>query len=162
MKKHENVCKNHNYCCIEMPKKEIILKYNHGEKSMKPIICADMDSLLEKTDTGKYKDAFHSVCNLTYKTPKKFPVVFYNGSKYGYHFINKEPAEGFKGQLECLGGNEEKSMTFWVTICKEFKNGKTITYKMKFFDSFRFVSDSLSRLVDNLSEGLHKNKCKDW
>ena len=32
---------------------------------------------------------------------------------------------------------------------------------MKFFDSFRFVSDSLSRLVDNLSEGLHKNKCKD-
>ena len=54
MKKHENVCKNHNYCCIEMPKKEIILKYNHVEKSMKSIICADMDSLLEKTGTGKY------------------------------------------------------------------------------------------------------------
>ena len=36
MKIHENVCQNHKYCYIEMPKKDkIILKYNHGEKSIK-------------------------------------------------------------------------------------------------------------------------------
>ena len=35
LKKHKNVCKNHNYCCIEMPKEESILKYNHRGKSMK-------------------------------------------------------------------------------------------------------------------------------
>ena len=35
LKEHENVCKNHDYCCIEMPKEESILKYNHGEKYMK-------------------------------------------------------------------------------------------------------------------------------
>ena len=36
-----------------MPKKESILKYNYGEKSMKIpfIIYAGMDSLLEKIDT---------------------------------------------------------------------------------------------------------------
>ena len=36
-----------------------------------------------------------------------------------------------------------------------------ISYKIKFIDSFRFMSRSLSSLVDNLSEGLHSNKCTD-
>ena len=30
---------------------------------------------------------------------------------------------------------------------------------MKFIDSYRFMSTSLSKLVDKLSEGLHNNKC---
>ena len=36
-----------------------------------------------------------------------------------------------------------------------------ITYKIKFIDSYRFMSSSLSKLVDNLSEGIHNNKCVD-
>ena len=32
--------------------------------------------------TGKYRGAAHSICNLHYKTIKKIPVVFHNGSKY--------------------------------------------------------------------------------
>ena len=38
---------------------------------------------------------------------------------------------------------------------------KQITYKIKFIDSFRFMSTSLSKVVDNLSEGLHCDKCID-
>ena len=34
-------------------------------------------------------------------------------------------------------------------------------FKIKFIDSFRFMSSSLSSLVDNLSEGLHSDKCTD-
>ena len=37
-----------------------------------------------------------------------------------------------------------------------------ISYKIKFIDSFRFLSSSLSNLVDNLSEGLPSNKCTDF
>ena len=37
-----------------------------------------------------------------------------------------------------------------------------ILYKIKFIDSFRFKSSSLSSLVDNLSEGLHSDKCTDF
>ena len=54
IKKHENVCKNHDYCYIEMPTEDNkILKYNHGEKSMKApfVTYADMESFLEKIGT---------------------------------------------------------------------------------------------------------------
>ena len=37
-----------------------------------------------------------------------------------------------------------------------------ISYKIKFIHSFRFMSSSLSSLVDNLSEGLHSDKCTDF
>ena len=36
-----------------------------------------------------------------------------------------------------------------------------ISYKIKFIDSFRFMSSSLSSFVDNLFEGLHCEKCTD-
>ena len=36
-----------------------------------------------------------------------------------------------------------------------------ISYKIKSIDSFRFMSSSLSNLVDNLSEGPHSDKCTD-
>ena len=53
-KKHKNVCENHDYCYVETPKEDNkILKYNHGEKSMKVpfIIYADLESLLVKMNT---------------------------------------------------------------------------------------------------------------
>ena len=70
------------------------------------------------------------------------------------------PAKEFKGQLKCLGVNREKYFTFSVPI-KKLDNGKTITYKLKFIDSFRFMPTSLSKLVKYLSEKLQNDKCKD-
>ena len=63
----------------------------------------------------------------------------------------------------------EKSTKYSVPIEKEVtkidKDGNksivTISYKIKFIDSARFMSSSLSNLVDNLAEGIHKIKCKD-
>ena len=63
--------------------------------------------------------------------------------------------------IECLGENTEKYITFSVPIKKELDNGKSVTYKISFIDSFRFMSSSLSNLVDNLSEGLQCDKCID-
>ena len=37
----------------------------------------------------------------------------------------------------------------------------TISYIIKFIDSARFMTISLSNLVDNLAEGIHKIKWKD-
>ena len=47
--------------------------------------------------------------------------------------------------------------TFSVLIQKGFTNGKTATRKLKFIDSFRFVSISLSKPVDDLPETYSKN-----
>ena len=67
----------------------------------------------------------------------------------------------FKGKLECLGENAEKYISCSVLISKELDNGRTITCKLKFIDSFRFMSTSLSKLVKYLSGRLHSNKCTD-
>ena len=112
--------------------------------------------------TGKYRGAAHNICNLRYKVPKEIPIVFHNGSIYDYHFIIKELVKEFEGNFECLGKNTEKYITFSVPIKKKIENKDLeITYKIKFIDSYRFMSSSLSKLVDNLSEGIHNNKCVD-
>ena len=112
--------------------------------------------------TGKYRGAAHNICNLRYKVPKEIPVVFHKGSTYDYHFIIKELAKQFEGNFECLGENTEKYITFSVPIKKKIENKDLeITYKIKFIDSYRFMSSSLSKLVDNLSKGIHNNKYVD-
>ena len=58
----------------------------------------------------------------------------------------------------------EKYTTFSVPIKKELiiNNGdkKTITYKLKFIDSYRFMQNSLSELVDYTSEIFNSIECK--
>ena len=109
--------------------------------------------------TGKFRGAAHSICNLKCKVPKEIPVVIHNGSTYDYHFIIKLLVEEFQSQSKCLGENTKKYITFSVPIKKEIDNGKPITYKIRFIDSYRFVSTSLSNLVNNLS-GINNKECK--
>ena len=99
---------------------------------------------------------------MRYKVPKEIPIVFHNGSTYDYHFIIKELVKEFEGNFEYLRENTEKYITFSVPIKKKIENKNLeITYKIKFIDSYRFMSSSLSKLADNLSEGIHNNKCLD-
>ena len=110
--------------------------------------------------TGKYRGAAHNTCNLRYKIPKNIPAIFHNGSTYNYHFITKELANEFEGNFECLGENTEKYITFSVPIKKRIDNKNIdITYKIKFIDSFRFMAILLSKLVDNLTDNSHNDKC---
>ena len=49
LEKHEKVCNDHDYCYVEMPNEDNkILKYNHGEKSMKVPFIIYAECLLEK------------------------------------------------------------------------------------------------------------------
>ena len=41
--------------------------------------------------------------------------------------------------MNAKGENSEKYITFSLPIKKEHDNGKTITYKLKFIDSFRYM-----------------------
>ena len=54
LKKHEKICKYHDFCNVKMPEEDNkILKYNPGEKSLKVtfIIYADLECLCENIDT---------------------------------------------------------------------------------------------------------------
>ena len=179
MKKFCKDLREHATKIINYEKKEMIpLTKKEEKKHNKQEVCYicrkefntdDSDKKYHKVRghchyTGKYRDAAHDICNLRYKIPKEIPVVFHNGSTYDYHFIIKNLAEEFEGEFECLGENTEKHITFSVPIKKEItKKDKIvkISYKIKFIDSYRFMSTSLSKLIDNLSEGLHNDQCKD-
>ena len=66
----------------------------------------------------------------------------------------------FKGSFDRLGESTEKYITFSVPINIEHDNSKTVIYKLKFIDSYRFMPSSLSSLVDNLSE-INNKKPED-
>ena len=76
--------------------------------------------------------------------------------------------EEFEKHFTCFGENTEKFITFTVPIKEGVtrinKNGegitKNISYILQFIHSARFMTSSLSNLVNNLSEGLHRIKCK--
>ena len=80
----------------------------------------------------------------------------------------KALAKIFEGEFTCLGENSEKYKTFLVPMTKEVERidknikeiTKTISYKLQVIDRARFLASSLSNLVDNLPEEIHRIKCK--
>ena len=59
--------------------------------------------------TGKFRGAAHSKCNLNYKVQKEIPIIIHNAS-YDTHFMLNQLAIEFKGELNCIGDNIEKSL----------------------------------------------------
>ena len=81
LERPKNACENHDYCCVEMPNEDNkILKYNHGEKSMRvPFITyANLEFLLDKV----------SVC---YDSPEKSSTTK----------INKHTPPGYSLFTQC-------------------------------------------------------------
>ena len=109
--------------------------------------------------TGKFRGAAHSNCNLKYKVLKDIPIIIHNASYYTHFIINKL-AEEFKGDLDCIGENMEKYITFSVPIKKKHDDGKIITHKLRYIYSFRFMSASLSNLVDDMSGIFNSTECQ--
>ena len=143
----EKFCKDLGTEIINFEEKEMILLTNKEIKSYeKQKVChiCKRSFVMIKTrkkpediviTQNKFRWAAHCKYNLRYKIPKEISVVFHNGSAYDYHFIIKQLAEEFEGELKCLGENAKKYITFSVPFKKEKDNSKTITYKLKFIDS---------------------------
>ena len=74
---HKKICENHDYCHVEMPTKDNnIIKYNHGEKSMKLpfLIYADLECLLKKMSTCQNNPNKSSTTKINKHTPSGYSI----------------------------------------------------------------------------------------
>ena len=77
LKKHRNMCENHDYFYVEMPEKDNkIIKYNYGEKYMKVpfVIYADIESLLEKMNTCHNNPEKSSTAKINKHSPSSYSL----------------------------------------------------------------------------------------
>ena len=65
--------------------------------------------------TGKFRGAAHNKCNLDYRVPKFFPVIFHNLSGYDSHLFIKNLGKT-EGKIDCIPTNEEKYISFTKEI----------------------------------------------
>ena len=112
LEKHKNVCENHDYCYVEMPIEDNkILKYNHGEKSMKVpfIIYADLESLLEKMST-------------CYNNPEKSSTTKINKhTASGYSLFTHWSLDTTENKFDCYRGKKmyEKLLSRFKEPCNK-------------------------------------------
>ena len=97
--------------------------------------------------TGQYRGAAHSDCNLKWSISAEnlqIPVIFHNLKGYDCHLIMQNIGhlvrEGCNLDLSVIASNFEKYIGFNI--------GKHLSFR----DSFSFMSQSLDRLVSNLSD----------
>ena len=119
LKKHKKVCENHDYCYVEMPEKDNkILKYNHGEKSMKVpfIIYADLEALLGKMNTFHNNLEKSSTTKINKHTP------------YGYSLFTQCSFDATKNKLDYYRG-KNRTKNFCLDLREHAT--KIISYEKK-------------------------------
>ena len=96
-------------------------------------------------------------CNLEYRIPKFFPVIFHNLAGYDAHLFVKNLGVT-EGKIKCIPKNEENYISFTKDIEVDNKT-KTITVKreIRFIDSFKFMTTSLDSLANNLPDNMFNN-----
>jgi len=105
--------------------------------------------------TGRYRGPAHSNCNLNYKESFCIPIVFHNLSGYDAHFIIEDIATAFEGSIELLPITKEKYISFTKTV-KLAQDDVKNHIKLRFIDSYKFLTASL----DKLASFLDKDKLK--
>ena len=172
---------------VESLEKDIKEIYNRFKKPKKMVMtqedkidfrrathCHICEEELEETDdenykivrdhchlTGKFRGAAHNMCNLKYRLPKFYPVIFHNLSGYDSHLFIKNLGKS-EGKIDCIPCNEEKYISFTKEILVDKfinKEGeeKEVKRKIRFIDSFKFMATSLDSLVKNLPKESFKN-----
>ena len=64
---------------------------------------------------GKFRDAALEICNLKYKVPKFFPVVFHNLSGHDSHLFIKTLGNS-EGNISCIPSNQENYISFMKQV----------------------------------------------
>ncbi|XP_036142915.1 uncharacterized protein LOC118645605 [Monomorium pharaonis] len=103
--------------------------------------------------TGRYRGAAHSYCNLNYHNSFMIPVFLHNLSGYDAHFIIKEIANEYEGRVELLPLNKETYISFTKNVSSTREKKWHNCVKLRFVDSYKFLNESLGKLVSYLDRG---------
>ncbi|XP_053210240.1 uncharacterized protein LOC128394030 [Panonychus citri] len=91
--------------------------------------------------TGLYRGAAHDLCNLQMKVPVDIPVVFHNLKNFDAHILIKAIQDRMYDHINIIPQNTEKYISFSFD-------------KLKFIDSYAFLSGSLDVLAQDLGEAF--------
>ena len=106
--------------------------------------------------TGKFLGLAHNECNLKRRTLNFIPVVAHNLSNYDLHHLCKDLHHFAKDcRINVIPQTSEKYISLSVGVpvrTYKDKNGleKTVYEYLRFVESFRFMTNSLEKLVSNL------------
>ena len=138
LKTHERVCNDHDYCYVEMPNEDNkILKYNHGEKSLKVsfMIYADLEYLLEKMHSCQNNLEISYTEKKAKYTPSGYSLFCKDLRDHAMKIINYEEKE-----IIPLTNKESKSYEKQKVcyICKkEFSTHENDKNAFKLYDKVR-------------------------
>lgn len=150
--------------------KDVVCYYNTYMKEIKPMIPLNNEELQSFQNnnmchicqlpiineakvkdhchlSGKYRGPAHSSCNLNYKVPNYFPVIFHNFSKYDCHLFVKELNYIDNGPINIIPLNKE----VYISLSKMIRVDNC-ELEIRFIDSYRFMQSSLDSLANNLSK----------
>jgi len=102
--------------------------------------------------TGRFRGSAHSNCNLNYKDSHCILIVFHNLSGYDTHFIIKEIAIAYDGRVELFPITKEKYISFTKNVKSTEDKRKKNNIKLRFIDSYKFLTSSLNKLASYLSK----------
>ena len=141
-------------------KKDIIMTQEDKEDYKNNNICRFCEKNIESDKvrdhfhlTGKYRRSSHNTCNMNVRQADSnfIPFAFHNFSNYDCHIFFKRLVDFKKDKVEfeiTPKTNEE-----YISV----KNGC-----IRFIDSYRFLSESLNKLVQNLDEDDFKILKKEF
>ena len=139
-------------------KKDIIMTDDDEEEYRNDNVCrfCEKEILSDKVRdqchlTGKYRGPAHNKCNInvTQKQSNFIPFIFHNFSNYDSHMFFKKLVDKKRDKVD------------FEIIPKTNEEYISVTYGcIRFIDSYRFLSSSLDKLVNNLVDNSNK-KLKD-
>ncbi|MGH9701657.1 MAG: DNA polymerase, partial [Candidatus Acidiferrales bacterium] len=140
-------------------------------------VCSICEQPFDDTDrkvrdhchiTGKKRPgAAHSICNLNFKLPNFVPIIFHNLSGYDCHMFIKELCR-HGDKIDVIAQTKEKYISFTKSIYVhdyfDYNTGtmKKKNLKLRFIDSFKFLSTSLANLGDGLDVDSFKETRKHF
>ena len=139
---HKKICENHEYCHVEMAtKNNDIIKYNHGEKSMKLpfVISADLECLLEKMSTCINNPNESSTTKINKHTPLGYSIIThcsFDKSKNKLNYYRgkdcmKKFSKDLREHVSKIINYEKKKMIPLTTEEKIYHNKQKICYICK-------------------------------